>query len=71
LKDAQEAKRTSGQLITLYPHDERSWLEGMRVYTETRDQEGMRRLLGRIQDEKIDLTAAGREHLNFLGGVQA
>ncbi|MBN1777836.1 MAG: hypothetical protein JW811_06905 [Clostridiales bacterium] len=71
LKDAEEAKRTAGQLITLYPHDERSWLENMRVYTETRDQEGMRRLLKRIRDEKIDLTAAGREHLNFLGGLPA
>jgi hypothetical protein len=71
LKDAQEARRTALQLIGLYPHDECSWLEGMRVYTETRDQEGMRKLLGRIEDEKIDLTAAGREHLSFLKGVRA
>ena len=45
LKDAQEAKRTVNQLITLYPHEESSWMEAMRVYTETRDQEGMRQLL--------------------------
>ena len=70
LKDAQEARNTALQLIDRYPHDERSWLEGMRVYTETRDPEGMRTLLKRIEDEKIDLTAAGREHLHFLEEVR-
>ncbi|MBE0600977.1 MAG: hypothetical protein IH607_04260, partial [Firmicutes bacterium] len=70
LKDAQEARNTAQQLIDRYPRDERSWLEGMRVYTETRDPLGMRALLQRIQDEKIDLTAAGREHLHFLEEVR-
>ncbi len=71
LKDAEEAKRTAHQLIDLYPKDENSWLEGMRVYAETRDQEGMRNLLKRIQEAKIDFTAAGREHLSFFRGMQA
>ena len=71
LQDAQEAKRTATQLIDTYPHDENAWLEGMRVYTETRDQEGMRKLLKRIQDEKVDLTTTGREHLSFLTEVKA
>ena len=70
LKDAQEAKHTANQLIELYPMDENSWLEGMRVYAETRDQQGMRTLLKRIQDEQVDFTAAGREHLNFFRGLQ-
>ncbi|HPF87016.1 MAG TPA: hypothetical protein PK537_03045 [Candidatus Limiplasma sp.] len=71
LKDAEEAKSTVRKLIDLYPKDEKSWLEGMRVYAEIRDQEGMRRLLKRIQEEKVDFTAAGREHLSFFRGLQA
>ncbi len=70
LKDAQEARNTALLLMDRYPRDERSWLEGMRVYTETRDPVGMRSLLKRIEDEKIDLTAAGREHLHFLEEVR-
>ena len=70
-KDAEEAKSTVRKLIDLYPKDEKSWLEGMRVYAEIRDQEGMRRLLKRIQEEKVDFTAAGREHLSFFRGLQA
>ena len=70
LKDAQEARKTALHLIDEFPRDERSWLEGMRVYTETRDPQGMRALLKRIEDEKIDLTAAGREHLHFLEEVR-
>ena len=68
LKQADEAKKTAQALIRLLPDDERSWLEGMRVYTETHDQEGMRALLRRIQAERIDFTTAGREHLLFFGG---
>ena len=71
LQEAQEAKQTANRLIQLYPKDERSWMEGLRVYTETRDQAGMQTLLQRIEDEKVDLTAAGREHLSFLKGVHA
>lgn len=69
LQDAQEAKRAANQLIELYPRDEKSWLEGMRVYAEARDQEGMRTLLWRIRQKNVDFTAAGREHLNFFRGL--
>ena len=71
LKQAEEAKRTAHMLIRLLPTDEISWLEGMRVYAETHDQDGMRVLLKRIQTEQIDFTSAGREHLLFFGGKQA
>ena len=71
LKEAQEAKQAASELIRLYPKDEKSWLEGLRVYTETHDRDGMRELLQRIEDEKVDFTAKGREHLTFLKGVQA
>ena len=67
---AEEAKNTAHTLIRLLPADEHSWLEGMRVYAETHDQEGMRALLKRIQTEQIDFTAAGREHLLFFCGTQ-
>lgn len=71
LKDAQEAKAAAQQLVDLFPREESSWLESMRVYVETRDQAGMRRLLSRIQRENVDFTAAGREHLNFFKGLLA
>ena len=70
LKQAEEAKKTAHTLIRLLPMDEHSWLEGMRVYAETHDQEGMHALLKRIQTERIDFTTAGREHLLFFGGKQ-
>lgn len=70
LKQAEEAKKTAYTLIRLLPADEHSWLEGMRVYAETHDQEGMRALLRRIQAERVDFTIAGREHLLFFGGNQ-
>ncbi len=69
LKYAQEAKRTAQRLIRLYPRNEKSWLEGMRVFAETRDQAGMRSLLKRIDEQKVDFTAAGREHLSFFKGM--
>jgi len=68
LKQAEEAKKAAHTLMRLLPADENSWLEGMRVYVETHDQEGMRALLKRIQAERIDFTAAGREHLLFFSG---
>ena len=68
LKQAEEAKKAAHTLMQLLPADENSWLEGMRVYAETHDQEGMRALLKRIQAERIDFTAAGREHLLYFGG---
>ena len=68
LKQAEEAKTAAHTLMRLLPADENSWLEGMRVYAETHDQEGMRALLKSIQAERIDFTAAGREHLQFFGG---
>ena len=68
LKEAEEAKKAAHTLMRLLPEDENSWLEGMRVYAETHDQEGMRALLKRIQAERIDFTAAGREHLLFFSG---
>ena len=72
LKQAEEAKRTAHMLNSPSPpRTEISWLEGMRVYAETHDQEGMRALLKRIQAEQIDFTSAGREHLLFFGGKQA
>lgn len=70
LKQAEDAKKTAHTLIRLLPADEHSWLEGMRVYAETHDQEGLRALLKRIHAERIDFTAAGREHLLFFGGNQ-
>ena len=69
VKDAEEAKRTAHRLMEAYPKDENSWLEGMRVYAETRDQQGMRGLLKRIDEQKVDFTAAGREHLRFFRGM--
>ncbi len=68
LKKAEEAKNAAQTLIRLLPEDENSWLEGMRVYAETHDQEGMRALLNRIKAERIDFSAAGREHLLYYGG---
>ena len=68
LKQAEDAKKTAQTLIRLLPSDENSWLEGMRVYAETHDQEGMRALLNRIRAEQVDFTAAGRDHLLFFGG---
>jgi hypothetical protein len=55
----------------LLPTEETSWLEGMRVYVETHDQNGMQEFLQRIQAEKVDFTAAGREHLLFFMSKQA
>ncbi len=68
LKKAEEAKDAAQTLMRLLPEDENSWLEGMRVYAETHDQGGMRALLERIKTERIDFSAAGREHLLYFSG---
>ncbi|NLI22767.1 MAG: hypothetical protein GX418_14625 [Clostridiales bacterium] len=71
LRQAEEAKNAAHMLIRLQPMEEGPWLEAMRVYAETHDQEGMRALLKRMEAEQIDFTGAGREHLLFFRGLQA
>jgi hypothetical protein len=65
LKEAAEARTAAQALMDKWPLDETSWLEGMRVCVETRDQAGMQSLLSRMQLAKVDFSSKGREQLLF------
>lgn len=65
LKEAAEARASSKKLMELWPLDESSWLEGMRVCVETRDQSGMQALLLQMQKTQVDFTSKGRAQLLF------
>ncbi len=65
LKEAAEARAASQTLMARWPLDETSWLEGMRVCVETRDQNGMQALLAQMQKTPVDFTSKGREQLLF------
>jgi hypothetical protein len=65
LKEAAEARTAAQALMDKWPLDETSWLEGMRVCVETRDQAGMQSLLSRMQLAQVDFSSRGREQLLF------
>lgn len=65
LKEAAEARAASQTLMEKWPLDENSWLEGMRVCVETRDQGGMQSLLAGMQKTPVDFSSKGREQLLF------
>ncbi len=65
LKDAAEARVAAQTLMAKWPLDEASWMEGMRVCVETRDQSGMQALLSQMQKTPVDFTSKGREQLLF------
>ncbi len=65
LTEAAEARAAARVLMELWPLDETSWLEGMRVCVETRDQGGMQSLLAKMQKTPVDFTSKGREQMLF------
>lgn len=68
LEDAEEARMAAQKLMMKWPLDESSWLAGMRVCAETRDQNGMRTLLENMDSTPVDFTAKGREQMLFWRG---
>ncbi len=65
LKEAAEARTAAQTLMAKWPLDENSWLEGLRVCVETRDQSGMQALLQKMHNTPVDFTSKGREQLLF------
>lgn len=65
LSDASAARSEAQKMRRLWPQDERSWIESMRVYAQTRDQNGMRDLLQMMEQAEIDWSSHGKERLQF------
>ena len=65
LKEGAEARTAAQALMDLWPLNETSWLEAMRVCVETRDQNGMQALLTQMQSTPVDFTSKGREQMLF------
>ncbi|NLC33439.1 MAG: hypothetical protein GX781_09110, partial [Clostridiales bacterium] len=67
LHDIDEARDAAKRLLTNWPLEENSWLEGMRVCVETCDQSCMISLLENMHNTPVDFTGKGRKQLLFWG----
>ena len=66
-----EAQTYAEKMLVLWPGDERSWLEMMRVCAQTRDRDRMRVLLEQMDAQPIDWSLACREKLQYWTGGAA
>lgn len=65
LKEPSRARECAAAMLKMWPLDERSWLEMMRVYVETRDRQGMNELMKNAKDTNVEWTSAGYEKMKF------
>lgn len=66
-----EAQAYAEKMLALWPDDERSWLEMMRVCAQTRDRDRMRAILKQMEEQPIDWSLACREKLQYWTGGTA
>lgn len=68
LQQAAEARTHAGKMLARWPQDERSWLESLRVFVETHDENAMRELKDRAEESIVDWTAPGLEQAQYFWG---
>lgn len=63
LGEAFEARHKAERMLALWPHEQQSWLEAMRVTVESRNQQELKQLKARMRETPIDWTKSGREQM--------
>lgn len=68
LECASEAKQLASDMMKRWPHEEKTWLEALRVVVETRDQQGLRMFLQAASRADVDWSTQGREQMKYWMG---